>query len=128
MSKEAALLEVERFKQKPPLADYFIAKRSAEECDPAEFQTVLTRELKAAAPDLKIILIFVEDRPTSQLLAISPDEALLNRIAGALCDALEIKTGAGGLVCKNGRFQAKFTNAKNIKKCDQVVKDALLPQ
>lgn len=126
LSKEAALLEIENFKAKTPTPEYLILKRLADECDAGEFQTTLARELKAVAPDLKILIVFIEDKPTCQLLAISPNEEFLKRIASDLCVVLEIKVGAGGLVCKNGRFQAKFANAKNIRKCDEIVKNALM--
>lgn len=125
LSKESALLEVEKFRQKDPQPKYFLVKKSAEECDANEFQNNLLREMKAVAPNLKAVIIFMEDKPTSQLLVSSADEELLNSIASSLCETLEIKLGAGGLVCKNGRFQAKFTNAKNIKKCDQLVEELI---
>lgn len=125
LSKEAALFEVERLKQKSPQAEYLIVKRSADDCDANEFQNVLIRELKTAAPDLKVTVLFMEDKPTSQLLVCSADEELLKRVAASLCEVLEVTLGPAGLICKNGRFQAKFTNAKSIKKCDPVVADLL---
>lgn len=123
LSKEAALLEVEKLKQKAP--KYALVKKTADECDANEFQNTLVRELKVSLPDLQAIIIFMEDKPTSQLMVCSADDDLLKRIATALCDVLEIKLTAGGPICKNGRFQGKFANAKSIKKCDQVVADLL---
>ena len=126
LSKEAATLEVEKLKQKDPQPSFAIVKRSSEECDSAEFQNTLIRELKAALPDLRLIVVFMEDKPTSQLLACSSDEELLKKVALALCETLDIKLGAAGPVCKNGRFQAKFTgNAKSLKLCDQLLEDLL---
>lgn len=132
LSKEAALFEVEKIKQKPtPQPQFLIVKRMADECDAQEFQNTLVRELKIHVPELRALVVFMEDKPTttSQLLLVcTEDEELLKRIAVALCDVLEIKLGEAGPICKNGRFQAKFTaacNAKTIKKCDQVVGELL---
>lgn len=131
LSKEVALFEVEKIKQKQtPQPQFLIVKRMADECDAQEFQNTLVRELKIHVPELRALVVFMEDnKPTSQLLLVcTEDEELLKRIAVALCDVLEIKLGEAGPICKNGRFQAKFTaacNAKTIKKCDQVVGELL---
>lgn len=127
LSKEAALFEVEKIKQKQtPQPQFLIVKRMADECDAQEFQNTLVRELKIHVPELRALVVFMEDK---LLLVCTEDEELLKRIAVALCDVLEIKMGEAGPICKNGRFQAKFTaacNAKTIKKCDQVVGELLL--
>lgn len=123
LSKESAALEVEKLKARSPPPSYALIKRTADECDANEFQNTVIRELKASLPDIRAVIVFMEDKPTSQVSVCSSDDDLLKRIATALCDVLEIKLGTGGLICKNGRFQAKFTNAKHIKKCDQVVAD-----
>lgn len=124
LSKEAAILETEKFKQKETQPTFLIVRKVADECDSGEFQNTLVREMKSAAPDLKVLVVFMEDKPTSQLLVTCPDDALLNKVAIGLCEALDITLGPTGPICKNGRFQGKFThNAKNMKKCEQVVSD-----
>lgn len=128
LSKEAALFEVAKQKQKSPLPEYLLIKKTVDECEPSEFQNTLIREAKTALPDLRAVILIMEDKPTSQLLVVChSDDHLLHRIATALCDVLEIKLGAAGLICKNGRFQAKFTSdaKKNLKKCDQIVGELL---
>lgn len=125
LSKEAALLEVETFKAKTPNQTYFFTKRMADECDFQEFSSVLTRELKTHFPSLRAVVVFITDKPTGQLLIICPDEDQLRELAAQMIEPLDMKVqgGAAGLVCKNGRFQAKFANEKGIKKCEQFLKE-----
>lgn len=129
LSKEAAILEIEKLKQKSPQPKHLFVKKVADECDSTEYQNSLIREAKALLPeDLKAIIVIMEDKPTSALLVYCPaDEELLKRIATALCEALDIQIGAAGLICKNGRFQTKFTTTKEttkqLKKCDEIVGD-----
>lgn len=124
LSTDSAVLEVEKLKkQSSPPPMFLVIRRVADECDAGTFQNKLVREVKDNFPELRVLVIVMEDKPSSQLMLSCGDEELLKQIAMALCDVLGI---AGVPVCKNGRFQTKFmAKPDSAKKCIQVLEDIL---